>query len=101
MVENSIQKKKGIEHALKMFRSGANIVDVGGESTRPGSITVNTKLEWSRIKKIIISISKKIPISLDSRKSEIMERGIKFGVKIINDVSGLSYDPKTLDILKI
>jgi dihydropteroate synthase len=93
-------KKRGIDHAVKMFQSGANIIDVGGESTRPGSNAVNKKLEWNRIEKIIRSISKKIPLSLDTRKSEIMEQGIKYGVKIINDVSGLSYDAKTINILK-
>ena len=93
-------KKKGTDHALKMFQSGANIIDVGGESTRPGSNAINIKLEWSRIEKIIKSISKKIPLSLDTRKSEIMEKGIKFGVKIINDVSGLSYDTETINILR-
>ena len=93
-------KKRGINHALKMFQFGANIIDVGGESTRPGSNAVNIKLEWSRIEKIIKFISKKIPLSLDTRKSEVMEKSIKLGVKMINDVSGLSYDTKTLDILK-
>ena len=93
-------KKRGINHALKMFQFGANIIDVGGESTRPGSNAVNIKLEWSRIEKIIKFISKKIPLSLDTRKSEVMERSIQLGVKMINDVSGLSYDTKTLDILK-
>ena len=93
-------KKRGIDYALKMFKSGADIIDVGGESTRPGSNTINKKLEWNRIQKIIGSISKKIPISLDTRKSEIMERGIKYGIKIINDVSGLSHDSETVTILK-
>ena len=93
-------KKRGIDYALKMFKSGADIIDVGGESTRPGSNTINKKLEWNRIQKIIGSISKKIPISLDTRKSEIMERGIKYGIKIINDVSGLSHDAETVNILK-
>jgi len=93
-------KKKGADHALKMFKSGANIIDVGGESTRPGSDIVNKKLEWNRIQKVIEPISKKIPLSLDTRKSEVMEKGIKYGIKIINDVSGLSYDAKTVNILK-
>ena len=52
------------------------------------------------INKILKSICKKLPVSLDTRKSEIMERGIKYGVKIINDVSGLNYDLNTLNILK-
>ena len=52
-------KKRGMDHSLKMFKSGANIIDVGGESTRPGSKVVNIKLEWSRIEKVIKFISKK------------------------------------------
>ena len=94
------KKDKGIKRAVQMFLSGANIIDVGGESTRPGSKGVNKKVEWNRINKILKSICKKIPVSLDTRKSEIMEKGIKLGVKIINDVSGLDYDAKTFKILK-
>ena len=93
-------KRKGSKQALEMFQSGANIIDLGGESTRPGSISVDKDLEWKRIEKILRSISKKIPISLDTRKSEIMKKGINYGVKIINDVSGLSYDSETINILK-
>jgi dihydropteroate synthase len=93
-------KGKGIKQAIKMYSSGANIIDVGGESTRPGSKGVNAKVEWNRINKILKSICKKIPTSLDTRKSEIMEKGIMRGVKIINDVSGLSYDSNTQNILK-
>ena len=93
-------RNKGAKHALEMFKSGVNIVDVGGESTRPGSKAVSEKLEWNRVSKILKSISKKIPISLDTRKSEIMKKGIKLGVKIINDVSGLKYQDETKNILK-
>ena len=91
---------RGVKHAVEMFKSGANLIDVGGESTRPGSKSVNTKLEWNRIYKILKSICKKIPVSLDTRKATVMEKGIKQGVKIINDVSGLSYDSETIKILK-
>ncbi len=93
-------KNKAVKHALKMFKSGANIIDVGGESTRPGSKPVNKKLEWKRIQETLRLICKKIPVSLDTRKSEIMKKGIKLGVKIINDVSGLNYDYKSKDIIK-
>ena len=93
-------KISGTKHALEMFSAGANIIDVGGESTRPGSREVNKKLEWNRIEKVVRSISKKIPISLDTRKSGVMKKGIKYGIKIINDISGLSYDPETINILK-
>jgi dihydropteroate synthase len=90
----------GIKHAYELFKSGAKIIDVGGESTKPGSKAISVKREFRRIEKTIKIISKKIPISLDSRKSEIMKKGIKLGVKLINDVSGLSYDKETVNVLK-
>jgi dihydropteroate synthase len=93
-------KSKGLSHAVKMFKSGANLIDVGGESTRPGSQAVKVKVEWKRIERTLKLISKKIPTSLDTRKSEIMEKGIKLGVKVINDISGLRYDAETVNILK-
>ena len=83
-----------------MFNAGANLIDVGGESTRPGSKSVNEKLEWNRIYKILKLLRNKVPISLDTRKSEIMKKGINIGVKLINDVSGLEYDFETINILK-
>jgi dihydropteroate synthase len=92
--------KKGLRQALEMINLGANIIDVGGESTRPGSKSVENKIEWKRIEKIIKLIGKKVPISLDTRKSEIMKKGIKYGIKIINDVSGLDYDSETINVLK-
>ncbi len=94
------KKSKGITHAINLFKFGSNIIDVGGESTRPGSKTVSDYKEWERIESTIKKISKKIPLSLDTRKSEIMKKGIKLGVKIINDVSGLEYDLKTVQVLK-
>ena len=89
--------KKHLDH---LFESGAHIVDIGGESTRPGSKPVSSKVEWNRIKNILKKIDKKKLISLDTRKSDIMEKGIKSGVSLINDVSGLNYDNNSVDILK-
>jgi dihydropteroate synthase len=94
------KKKAGVNHAINLFKFGADIIDVGGESTRPGSKSISEKEEWSRIKKVLRKISNKIPLSLDTRKAEIMDKGIKIGVKLINDISGLNYDPKTIDVLK-
>ena len=94
-------KKKGINHAINLINSGANLIDVGGELTRPGSKVIKENLEWQRINKILKSlIKKRIPISLDTRKSRIMIKGIDLGVKLINDVSGLEFDSQTLSILK-
>ena len=89
--------KKQLNH---LFDSGSVLVDIGGESTRPGSKAVKSNIEWNRVKKILKEFSKKKLISLDTRKSDIMENGIKQGVKIINDVSGLNYDKKSIHILK-
>jgi len=95
-------KKKNLGHkqAALLSRLGANIVDVGGESTRPRSKKVKTAIEWNRICPTIKKFNKKITLSLDTRKSEIMEKGIKFGVKLINDISGLKYDKKSINVLK-
>ena len=94
------KKNKGVKHAKNLFKFGADIIDIGGESTRPGSKAISLKKEWNRIEKIIKKINKKIPLSLDTRKSKIMNKGIKVGIKLINDVSGLSYDSQTINILK-
>ena len=94
-------KKKGINHAIDLIKSGANLIDIGGESTRPGSKAISESLEWNRINKILkFLIKKKIPLSLDTRKSSIMEKGINHGVQLINDVSGLDFDTNTIKVLK-
>ena len=94
--KNNLAKK----HLNYLFKSGAHLVDIGGESTRPGSKIINSKIEWNRIKDILKKIDKKKVISLDTRKSDIMEKGINLGVKLINDVSGLNYDKNSIYILK-
>ncbi len=93
-------KNKAIKHAFHLFKSGSNLIDIGGESTRPGSKAINENLEWNRVCKILKLVVKKIPVSLDTRKSNIMEKGIQSGVKLINDVSGLNFDDNTINVLK-
>jgi len=97
-------KKKAYEQASFMIKNGATIIDVGGESTRPGSKVINFVDEWKRIKEVIIKIKKNfpnIPISLDTRKSYVMKKGKKIGVNIINDVSGLKFDKNSFDFIKL
>ncbi len=94
------KNQKSLKRALDLFNAGADLIDIGGESTRPGSKAIEERIEWKRISKILKLIGKKIPISLDTRKSNIMEKGILLGVNLINDVSGLEYDSKSIDILK-
>jgi len=95
-------ESKAHDQANLMIKSGATIIDVGGESTRPGSKVVNEKEEWDRIKNTIIKLKKnfpKTPLSLDTRKSFVMKKGIECGVNIINDVSGLNFDKKSFDVI--
>ena len=86
---------------IKLIRSGANIIDVGGESTRPGSKDVNQKNEWNRVKETLKYLNqKKIFISLDTRKTYVMRKALSYKLDLINDVSGLSYDKNIFKFLK-
>ena len=95
-------ESKAYDQVNLMIKNGAVIIDIGGESTRPGSKIISEKDEWERIKNTIIKVKKnfpKIPLSLDTRKSNVMKLGIKQGVDIINDVSGLNFDKKSFNII--
>ncbi len=90
--------KKQIKNLIK---NGANIIDVGGESTRPGSEEVMEFKEWNRIKNIMKYLnSKKFFVSLDTRKSFVMKKAIKYKLNLINDVSGFNHNKDTIEILK-
>jgi len=95
-------ESKAYDQTNLMIKNGAVIIDIGGESTRPGSKIINEKDEWERIKNTIIKVKKNFPkmlLSLDTRKSNVMKLGIKQGVDIINDVSGLNFDKKSFNII--
>ncbi len=95
------KKKLSDKRALKLFKLGSNLIDIGGESTRPYSKEINPINEWKRIKFTLQKLKKKkIPISVDTRKSYVMEKSIGLGVKLINDVSGLTFDKNTIEIIK-
>ncbi len=97
------KKDKSFNHIKEMIISGANIIDIGGESTRPGSKTVNEKLEIKRIKFVLDKFKRKFKktcLSLDTRKSTVMLFGIKKGVDLINDVSGFNHDKNSLENLR-
>ena len=95
------KKKQAYNHAKNLVAKGCKIIDLGGESTRPGAKDIKEQEEWKRIFPSLKRINKLNKyISLDTRKSLIMDKGIKNNVNLINDVSGLSYDSNTLNILK-
>lgn len=89
-----------VEHALKMVEQGAEIIDIGGESTRPGAEIVAVEDELARVIPVIKELRQKTKalISIDTRKSEVMEAAIEAGAQIINDVSALSFDPNSLAV---
>ncbi len=94
-------RKKAIRHALNMATDGADVIDVGGESTRPGAKEVGVDEELDRVMPIIESITKSldIPVSIDTRRAAVAEEAIKAGAAMVNDVSGLKYDPEMARIV--
>lgn len=98
---NYFSKEKAVEHALEMFEQGADIVDIGGESTRPGSSSISLEEEKKRVIPVIEQILSMKPdslLSIDTTKSAVALEACKAGVKIINDISGLMFDPEIINV---
>jgi dihydropteroate synthase len=92
-----------LNHALKLIDDGADIIDVGGESTRPGSGPVTLEDELRRtipVIKRILETRKDVLISIDTTKSEVANQALDCGAVIINDISGLTFDSKMLEVAK-
>lgn len=87
--------EKAIRHALAIQRAGADILDIGAESTRPGATEITVAEELRRLLPVLRALRNKlkIPISIDTRKSQVAEIALNAGAQIINDVSGLNHDP--------
>ena len=90
-----------VKHAKKMVEEGADIIDVGGESTRPGHKFVSIEEEIKRISPVIKTLKKNIniPISIDTYKSQVAEEALKLGVDMVNDVWGLTYDEDMANVI--
>jgi len=88
-------KETAIAHGLKMIKEGADFIDIGGESTRPGSKPLGLDEELRRVIPVIESLTKAgdVPISIDTYKSTVAKKAIEAGAQIINDISGLHLDP--------
>jgi dihydropteroate synthase len=88
--------RAGVERAFEIERAGADILDVGGESTRPGSKEISTEEELARILPVLEGLRGrlKIPISIDTRKAAVAERAAAAGAEIVNDVTALRADPE-------
>ena len=97
-----VMTDKALFHAEEMIRSGASIIDIGGESTRPGAEYVNEDEEMARVIPIVERISREfdVVISVDTYKSSTAEESLKAGCHIINDVYGFLKDPKMAEVVR-
>lgn len=83
-------------HALRLEAEGADLIDVGGESTRPGAAPVSAREELRRVLPVLAALQGKlsVPISIDTTKAEVAEESIKAGAQVVNDISALRFDPE-------
>src|SRR5712691_2709332 len=90
-----------IDRAIAILDEGADVLDVGGESTRPGATPVSADEEWRRIGPVLKAVARKadIPISVDTTKLEVADKALAAGAKIVNDVRGLR-DPAMVAVVK-
>lgn len=94
--------RAAVTHALEMEKAGADIIDIGGESTRPGSATISAEEEMSRVLPVLLGLrgQLRIPISIDTRKAVVAETAIAAGAQIVNDVSALQFDPALAEVIR-
>lgn len=95
--------ERAIEQGLEMARQGADWIDVGGESTRPGARPVPAEVELRRVLPVIRGLRQKIrsvPISIDTTKATVAEQAVRAGATILNDVSGLRFDPGVAEVAR-
>jgi dihydropteroate synthase len=95
-----LDPRRAVEHAFAMERAGADLLDIGGESTRPGSSGTPPEEELARVLPVLEGLRDrlKIPISIDTQKAEVAEAAIAAGAEIINDISGLKSDPRIAEV---
>jgi len=99
---NYFNARNAVDHTLQMEKSGADIIDIGGESTRPGAATISADEELSRVLPVLLDLRGKlrIPISIDTRKAVVAEAAIAAGAEIVNDVSALQFDPSLGEVIR-
>lgn len=95
-------RERAIERGVEMEREGAHIIDVGGESSRPGAESISEDEERRRVIPVIKDLRKRVKclISVDTYKASIAEEAIDNGADIVNDISGLRFDPRMVEVLK-
>jgi dihydropteroate synthase len=89
-----------VEHAHRLVREGADIVDVGGESTRPGSEPVDPDVELARVLPVVRALAAAgIVVSIDTRRAMVMRAALAAGARIVNDITALTHDRDSLDVV--
>ncbi len=94
---------EAVSHALQLIENGIDIIDIGGESTRPGAKKISEEEEIQRIIPVVKQIrelSPEIIISIDTTKSMVAQKAIQSGANIINDISGFSFDNRMIDVVR-
>ena len=96
-----LNTEKAVKRGLEMVEEGADFIDIGGESTRPGAEVVSLDEELMRVIPVISRLARavQIPISIDTYKSEVASRALDAGASIVNDISGLHYDQRVADVV--
>ena len=93
-----------IQHASDLIRQGADLLDVGGQSTRPGAEQISIEEELRRVLPVIEGIRRQystIPISIDTTRSDVAEQALQAGASMLNDISGLQYDPRMAEVASV
>ncbi len=95
------QMDHALAHVEEMVRQGADIIDIGGESTRPGYTLLPDQEEIDRVAPVIEAVKARfdVPVSLDTYKSQVAQAGLDAGVDLINDIWGLKYDPDMANVI--
>ena len=98
---DNFSPESALKTAIEMEKQGADILDIGGQSTRPGSVVISPQEEWERLQKALPLIldSTNLPVSVDTFYPEVAEKALSLGCHIINDVSG-TVNPKMAEVIK-
>lgn len=94
-----IDPARAIEHGLEMIEVGADWLDIGGESTRPGADEVSPEVELDRVLPVVEGLAGRVPVSIDTTKAAVAEAAIDAGATMVNDVTALRSDPEMADLL--
>ena len=95
----NVSAGNAVEAARRMIADGAAIVDIGGESTRPGSEGVSADEELSRVLPVLEELEGEVPVSIDTAKAEVAQRALGLGAELVNDVTALRGDPRVAEVV--